>query len=116
MFRSRAAQLEREIRLLQAARDQVVEEAKAHAAEAARLKAERAGEWLRQQRRATLTVHTRDDRTIEGVLERVAEDGIVLVAARLRDSVQGTLDLGGRVFVPRGNVTFVQRHDRRDGD
>jgi hypothetical protein len=66
--------------------------------------------WLRWKRRSFITVHTVDDRTIEGVLTAAARDGIVLTAAVYPHDGE-KIPLAGAVFIPRHKVLFVQVTD-----
>lgn len=64
--------------------------------------------WLRRQFRRKVLVHTRDNQTLEGVLEADAPDGLVLRAARFLEG-DGQVPLAGEIFVPRENVAWLQR-------
>jgi hypothetical protein len=67
--------------------------------------------WLLRRRRRSVTVHTRDEQTIEGILAMSAPDGIVLRAARYLDTTS-TIPLAGEVFIPRDRVAFIQVQSR----
>jgi hypothetical protein len=62
--------------------------------------------WLEQATSRRLVVHTSDDRSIEGTVAQVGDDGLVLRAARLLGPKP--VDMAGDVWVPRGRVLFVQ--------
>jgi aromatic ring hydroxylase len=63
--------------------------------------------WLEAVTGRSVLVHTKDDRTIEGVIVLEAEDGIVLRGCKLHG--QGApVGMAGDVYVPAANVTLVQ--------
>lgn len=63
--------------------------------------------WLRQRTLARILVHTTDDKTIEGVLDTVARDGVVLIAGRYLEG-DAKVELAGETFIPREKIAFVQ--------
>jgi hypothetical protein len=64
------------------------------------------GGWLEERTARKVVVHTRDSRSIEGLLTTVAPDGLVLEAARYLEG--DGVPLGGVVWVPRDRVEFLQ--------
>jgi len=62
--------------------------------------------WLKDKVRNRAVVYTVDDQVIEGVLAVVADEGVVLNNAVIKDS--SDMPLAGDVFVPRQNIRFVQ--------
>lgn len=72
---------------------------------------ERPGSWLERATRKRIIVHTRDDQSIEGVLMKCVDDGLILRAARLLGSDGKQTAMAGEVFVPRENVAFTQRDE-----
>lgn len=67
---------------------------------------ERDAEWLVQLELRRVVVHTKDDRSIEGFVERVAVDGVILRTARYLDTQD--VSMKGEVWIPRDSVSFVQ--------
>lgn len=65
-------------------------------------------EWLNARVTRRVIVHTRDDRSFEGILEAVHPDGVVLAAARFLPDDGEPIDMAGRVYVPRDRVEAVQ--------
>ena len=63
-------------------------------------------EWLAEVTFQRVIVHTHDDRSIEGMLASAGPTDLVLVHAKLLGS--SPTDLGGRVWLPRSSVFFVQ--------
>lgn len=61
------------------------------------------------QRRHRVVVHTKDDKSIEGILYRVYPGGIVLRAARLLtvENREG-IPLKNEIIVERSNVSFIE--------
>lgn len=62
--------------------------------------------WLEGQVLRRLVVHTTDDQSIEGLVDTVAADGVILRTARLLG--KSTVALGGEVWVPRSKIVFAQ--------
>ena len=63
--------------------------------------------WLRRLERSRVIVHTKDDRSIRGVLVGVWPDCVVLSSAEyLADTVT---PLDGDPVIPRENVAWLQR-------
>lgn len=62
--------------------------------------------WLDDVMARRILVHTKDDRSIEGLLLQVYPEEIVLRSARLLSP--DTIDLGGEIWLPRANILFVQ--------
>lgn len=62
--------------------------------------------WLKDKVRNRAVVYTLDDRVLEGVLAVVADEGIVLNNAVIKDSTD--VPLAGDLFVPRETIRFVQ--------
>lgn len=62
--------------------------------------------WLRRQRTQSVVVYTTDEHTLEGVIERVSPDGVVLFDSQVRSD--DDVALAGLVFVPRERIRFVQ--------
>lgn len=65
--------------------------------------------WVKKRLACFVVVHTTDDRTIEGVLETDARDGLVLAGASYVETGGNKIALDGQVFVPAEKVSFVQR-------
>jgi hypothetical protein len=63
--------------------------------------------WLDGLVRERILVHTVDEQSIEGLLEAVCPDGLVLVTATYLGTT--TAQMGGEVFVPRATIRMVQR-------
>jgi len=61
--------------------------------------------WLSRRSARRVVVHTKFGKSFEGTLHLAGRDGLVLVAAKALDH---DVDLGGHVFIPRGEVAFVQ--------
>lgn len=57
---------------------------------------------------SVIVVHTRDDKTVRGLLLRVGKDVLVLAHASILDGDR-TIPLSGEVFVERANVSLTQR-------
>lgn len=72
-------------------------------------------DWLDEQLTRELVVHTVDNQTVRGLLDRVSPDGVVLAAARYLGP-EGEIDLAGELFVPRAKVRFIQRLGQRGDD
>ena len=65
--------------------------------------------WLRRQVLTRVAVYTTEGDTIEGVLDVVARDGVVLRSPVYHDDGEGADHrLAGTVFVPRSTIRFVQ--------
>lgn len=65
--------------------------------------------WLDSVLRHRIHVHTKDDHTIEGVLECTTPDGLVLRAPVLHSSdAERGVPMAGEVFVPRDRISFIQ--------
>lgn len=63
--------------------------------------------WLEQATHRRVLVHTTSDDSVEGILQLAAEDGLLLWGAQM--VVKGNrVKLDGEVFVPKGQVRFVQ--------
>lgn len=62
--------------------------------------------WLQTRKRDRVIVYTTEGDTLDGLLNEVAPDGLVLWDARVQ-SDQGVA-LSGEVFVPKDKVRFVQ--------
>lgn len=62
--------------------------------------------WLDRMVAERVIVHTSDGTSIEGVIRERGADGVVLTAARLLD---GEVNVGGDVWIPRSKVHMVQR-------
>lgn len=62
--------------------------------------------WLQTRKHDRVIVYTTENDTLDGLLEAVAADGLVLWDSRVQ-SDQG-VPLGGEVFVPKDKVRFVQ--------
>lgn len=62
--------------------------------------------WLGTKVRRRVIVHTTDERSYDGLLELVADDGLILVGARMLS--EGGVTVAGEQFIPRPNVLFVQ--------
>jgi hypothetical protein len=71
-----------------------------------RPKPETPGAWLDSVTLRRLVVHTTDDHSMEGLLASNSPDGIVLVHAKLLG--EKTVEMGGQVWVPRGQVLMIQ--------
>lgn len=63
--------------------------------------------YLKRKRLVRVLVHTRDKATIEGLLDEVARDGLVLRNAKYLETDPETA-LHGEVFIPHDRVGFVQ--------
>ncbi len=63
--------------------------------------------WLASVTLRRIIVHTKDDRSIEGLLLEELPDGIVLKAAKLLEE-KSTVPLAGDTWIPRHQVSFVQ--------
>jgi small nuclear ribonucleoprotein (snRNP)-like protein len=63
--------------------------------------------WLRKLERDRVVIHTKDDRSIRGVLMHVHNDSLVLSDPRYLD--EADTPLSGEVVVPRENVSWMQR-------
>jgi len=64
--------------------------------------------WLERVMKKRITVHTRQDQTIEGVLMEQAQDGVILRAAQLLKEGGKATPMAGETWVPRENVAFAQ--------
>lgn len=65
--------------------------------------------WLETVTRHRIHVHTKDEHTIEGVLEGTTPDGLVLRAALLHTAgAENPVPMAGDVWVPRERVAFIQ--------
>lgn len=65
--------------------------------------------WFESVLRKRIILHTlKGELTIDGVLWATTEDGIVLRAAKVINDGAPPTSLAGEVFVPAGNVAFVQ--------
>lgn len=66
--------------------------------------------WLERILKKKVVVHLDTDQSIEGVLMELAEDGLILRAAKLlsNDGAVEDTGLGGETFVPSGRIVFVQ--------
>jgi hypothetical protein len=53
-----------------------------------------------------LVVHTSDDRSLEGLVELVGADGVLMRDAKLLGAK--IVELAGEVWIPRAQVVFVQ--------
>lgn len=62
--------------------------------------------WLGTKIRRRVIVHTNDERSYDGLLELVADDGLILVGSRMLS--EGGVTIAGEQFIPRSNVLFVQ--------
>lgn len=62
--------------------------------------------WLSKHRTRRVVVYTTDEQVYEGVIESVAQDGVVLFDAQVRSDTD--VALAGLIFVPREKVRFVQ--------
>lgn len=64
---------------------------------------------IRKITRTTVVAHTKDGRSIRGVLVGVHRDSISLAsAAMLQDADLDPFPLDGDVLIPRDNVAFIQ--------
>lgn len=63
--------------------------------------------WLRRLERQSVVLHTKDDRSLRGVLKAVHADCVVVVEPEWLDDEDST-SLQGSVVVPRANVSFFQ--------
>jgi hypothetical protein len=63
--------------------------------------------WLEERLTRRIVVHTTDGQSVEGLLDRVVTDGLVLSTARYLDTNPPT-DLQGEIFLPRARVGFAQ--------
>jgi hypothetical protein len=63
--------------------------------------------WLEQATHRRVTVHTVKDQSIEGTLVLAADDGLLLWSAQMLSNPR-PVQLDGEVFIPRGQVLFVQ--------
>jgi hypothetical protein len=66
--------------------------------------------WLNRVMTRRLLIHTNDNRTFDGSLSEVTQDGLILKAATLKANGQD-VRLAGEVFVPRSCVSFTQLSD-----
>lgn len=64
-------------------------------------------QWLPARTLKTVTVHTTQDQTFEGLLAAVSPDGLVLRAAKFVGE-HDQIPLSGETFIPKGQVSFVQ--------
>lgn len=64
--------------------------------------------WLRRISATEVVVHTTAGETIRGVLSLVAEDGLVLAAARHVGESGRTVPMKGDVLVPTDRILLVQ--------
>jgi hypothetical protein len=62
--------------------------------------------WLKKQLSTRVVVYTTEEQTLDGVLDIVAADGLVLLDTRVRSD--GDVTLAGLVYVPRDKVRIVQ--------
>lgn len=62
--------------------------------------------WFERLVRRRVLLHTTDDESIEGLLDEVTPDGVVLVDATYLGATSARL--GGEVYVPRGRIKLVQ--------
>lgn len=63
--------------------------------------------WLEKVTGRSVLIHTRDERTVEGVITAAYEDGVLVGAAKLHGDGP-VVPMAGDVFVPRGNIVLVQ--------
>jgi len=66
--------------------------------------------WIRKRRRR-VTLHTKDEQTVEGFWDGVFRGHYVIEKPALVESEDRTVNMGGRLEVPKDNVRFVQVHD-----
>lgn len=64
--------------------------------------------WLDRVMKKRIVLHTRDSLSIEGVLMEVADDGVILRAAKLLNADGPATVMAGETWVPQGNVAFAQ--------
>jgi len=62
---------------------------------------------LRRFRRHTVVIHTKDDRSLRGVLVDAYSDCFALAHAQYLEEATA-VDLDGRAVVPRENVAWLQ--------
>jgi hypothetical protein len=66
-------------------------------------------QWLSRVLKKRIVVHTRDDKSIQGVLMEQLADGVILRAALLlRDGSAPPTPMAGETWIPRENVAFAQ--------
>lgn len=64
------------------------------------------GGWLEGVTHRRMTIHTKDDKSYEGLLQVAAPDGVVLWAAKLLGKQE--LELEGQIWIPRTNIHMIQ--------
>jgi hypothetical protein len=68
-----------------------------------------ASSWLVRVLRKRIIVHTLDDKSIEGVLMEVVEDGVILRAAKLLGATRPQdVAMAGETWVREANISFAQ--------
>jgi len=65
--------------------------------------------WVRRLERESVVVHTKDDRSIKGVLMRAHNDCLVLTQYRYLSETASDELLPGEAVVLRANVSWIQR-------
>ena len=65
-------------------------------------------EWLQKVLRKKIVVHLKNDQSIEGVLMKQTQDGVILRAAVLLGDDGKRTSMAGETFTPRENIAFAQ--------
>lgn len=63
--------------------------------------------WLPGRTLQSVTVHTTEDQTLQGILDTVSSDGLVLRAATFVGQAD-EIPLSGFIFLPKAKVSFIQ--------